>query len=72
MLGQAEAMLGNEIETAIIQSEYYFLAGETKLAVDKLKFIKQQYKLDYYQDQRVSARMLELEYELELEKDVKL
>ena len=72
LLGQAEAMLGNEIETAIIQTEYYYLAGETKLAVDKLKFIKQQYKLDYYQDQRVSARMDELEYELELEKDIKL
>ncbi len=72
LLGQAEAMLGNEIETAIIQAEYYYLAGETKLAVDKLKFIKQQYKLDYYQEQRISARMAELEYELDLEKDLEI
>ncbi|MCG8378719.1 MAG: M48 family metalloprotease, partial [Proteobacteria bacterium] len=72
LLGQAEAMLGNDIETAILQSEYYYLAGDTKLAVDKLKFVKQQYKLDYYQDQRVSARMAEFEYELELEKNIKL
>ncbi len=72
LLGQAEAMLGNEIETAILQSEYYFLAGETRLAVDKLKFIKQQYQMDYYQEQRVAARMTELEYELELEEDIKL
>ncbi len=67
LLGQAEAKLGNEVETAILQAEYYFFAGQTKLAVDKLKFIKQQYKIDYYQEQRVTARMAELEYELELE-----
>ncbi|MCZ6802718.1 MAG: M48 family metalloprotease [Proteobacteria bacterium] len=72
LLGQAEAMLGNEIETAILQSEYYYLAGQTGLAVDKLKFIKQQYTLDYYQEQRVTARMSELEYELELEKNLNL
>lgn len=71
LLGQAEAMLGNEIETAILQSEYYFLAGETQLAVDKLKFIKQRYHIDYYQEQRVSARMAELEYELKLEEKLK-
>ena len=72
LLGQAEAMLGNEIETAILQSEYYYLAGETKLAVDKLKFIRQRYKIDYYQEQRITARMSELEYELELEKGINL
>ena len=72
LLGQAEGMLGNEIETAILQSEYYYLAGATNLAVNKLKFIKQQYQLDYYQEQRVSARMAELEYELELEEKIKL
>lgn len=72
LLGQAEAMLGNEVETAILQSEYYYLAGETQLAADKLKFIQQQYQLDYYQEQRVTAREAELKYELELEKDIKL
>jgi beta-barrel assembly-enhancing protease len=72
LLGQAEAMLGNEIETAILQSEYYFLSGQTRLAVDKLKFIKQQYRIDYYQEQRVTARMSELEYELELEEGLNL
>ena len=72
LLGQAEAMLGNEIEVAILQSEYYYLAGDTKSAVDKLKFIKQQYTLDYYQEQRITARMTEFEYELELQKDLKL
>jgi predicted Zn-dependent protease len=72
LLGQAEAMLGNEIETAFIQAEYYFLAANTKLAIDKLKFIKQQYKLDYYQEQRATARMTEFEYELELEESLNL
>ena len=65
-------MLGNEIETAIIQADYYYHAGETKLAIDKLKFIQQQYSLDYYQEERVKARMSELQYELELEKAIKL
>ncbi len=72
LLGQAEAMLGNEVETAILQSEYYFLAGSTKLALDKLVFIKQQYQIDYYQEQRVNARMTELKYELELENNLNL
>jgi beta-barrel assembly-enhancing protease len=72
LLGQAEAMLGNEIETAVIQAEYYFLAANTKLAIDKLKFIKQQYKLDYYQEQRITARMAEFEYELQLEENLNL
>jgi predicted Zn-dependent protease len=72
ILGQAEAMLGNEIETAFIQAEYYFLAANTKLAIDKLKFIKQQYKLDYYQEQRADARLADFEYELELEENLNL
>lgn len=72
LLGQAEAMLGNEVETAIIQADYYYLAGETKLAIDKLKFVKQQYKLDYYQEERVKARMAELKYELKLEEQIKI
>jgi len=71
LLGQAEAMLGNEIETAIIQSEYYYLAAQTRLALDKLKFIKQQYQIDYYQEQRINARMEEFKYELELEEGLK-
>lgn len=71
LLGQAEAMLGNEIETAIIQSEYYYLAAQTRLAVDKLTFIKQQYQIDYYQEQRINARMEEFKYELELEEGLK-
>lgn len=72
LLGQAEAMLGNEIETAFLQAEYYFLAANTRLAIDKLKFIKNQYQLDYYQEQRASARLAEFEYELELEENLNL
>ena len=70
LLGQAEAMLGNEIETAIIQADYYYLAGETKLAIDKLKFVQQQYTLNYYQEERVKAKMAELKYEFQLEEQI--
>ena len=72
LLGQAEALLGNEIEVAILQAEYYYLAGDTDLAVDKLAFIRQHYTLDYYQGQRVEARLAEFEYELELQEALKL
>ena len=72
LLGQAEALLGNEIEVAILQAEYYYLAGDTDLAVDKLAFIRQHYTLDYYQGQRVAARLAEFEYELELQEALKL
>ena len=72
LLGQAEGLLGNEVETAFIQSKYYFLAGATAAAAAKLTFIKQQYQLDYYQEQRINAWMAELEYELELEKGLNL
>lgn len=72
LLGQAEAMLGNEIEVAILQAEYYYLAGDTGLAVDKLEFTRQHYALDYYQAQRVAARLSEFEYELELQEALKL
>ena len=72
LLGQAEAMLGNEIETAFIQAEYYYLSSQTRLAIDKLKFIKQRYSLDYYQEQRAIARMTEFEYELGLEESLNL
>ena len=54
-----------------MQSEYYYLAAQTRLAVDKLTFIKQQYQIDYYQEQRINARMEELEYELELEEGLR-
>ena len=45
---------------------------DTDLAVDKLAFIRQHYKLDYYQGQRVAARLAEFEYELELQEALKL
>ncbi len=72
LLGQAEALLGNDIEVAILQAEYYYLAGDTELALDKLEFTRQQYALDYYQSQRIAARLAEFEYELELQEALKL
>jgi len=65
-------MLCNEVETARLQSEYFYLAGETRLAIEKLRFITQKYQMDYYLEQRVTARMSELEYELQLEEEIKL
>ncbi|OGT35266.1 MAG: hypothetical protein A2W28_09890 [Gammaproteobacteria bacterium RBG_16_51_14] len=72
LLAQAEGEAGNEAESALAKAEYYYLQGETKLAIDKLKFIQNQGGLDYYLVERISARLVQLEYELGLEEELKI
>ena len=70
LLSQAEAGTGSPAEAGIAKAEYYYLSGDTKLAIDRLKFAQHQSSLDYYQEERVKARLAQLEYELELEKEL--
>ena len=72
LLSQAEADAGSEAEAGIAKAEYYYLTGSTKLAIDRLKFAQHQTSLTYHQQERIKARLEELEYELGLEKDMKL
>ncbi|MGH8120429.1 MAG: M48 family metalloprotease [Gammaproteobacteria bacterium] len=70
LLSQAEADTGSPAEAGITKAEYYYLSGDTKLAIDRLKFAQHQSSLDYYQEERIKARLAQLEYELELEKEL--
>jgi Putative Zn-dependent protease, contains TPR repeats len=70
LLSQAEAGTGALAESGIAKAEYYYLSGDTKLAIDRLKFAQHQGNFDYYQQERVKARLEQLEYELELEKEL--
>ncbi len=72
LLSQAEAQSGSEIESHIIKAEYYYLLGDTELAIQRLRLAEKQYTLDYYQKERITARLGQLEYERELERELEL
>ena len=72
LLSQAEAESGSPAESGIAKAEYYYLTGGTQLAIDHLKFAQRQAELNYYQMERIKARLAQLEYELTLEKELKL
>jgi predicted Zn-dependent protease len=72
LLSQAEAQAGSHVESGIAKSEYYYLLGDTHLAIEQLKVIQRQPGMDYYQQERISARLAFLESELELERELKL
>ena len=73
-LTRAEAEAGNPVESGMANAEYYFLTGETQVAIEQLKHILRQQtpRPDYYQTERIKARMAFLEQELQLERDMKL
>lgn len=70
LLSQAQGETGSVAESGISKAEYYYLSGDTKLAIERLKFAQHQTSLDYYQEERVKARLAQLEYELKLEKEL--
>ncbi len=72
LLSQAEARSDSPVEAGIAKAEYYYLSGDTQLAIDRLKFAQLEYTPDYYQSERIKARLEQLEYELSLEKKLKL
>ena len=73
-LTRAEAEAGDQVESGIANAEYYFLTGETQVAIEQLRHILRQDapRPDYYQTERIKARMAFLEQELQLERDMKL
>lgn len=72
LLSQAEAQSGSMANSGIAKAEYYYLTGDTQLAIDRLLHTKRQENLDYYQRSQIIARINQLEYERELEKDLQL
>ena len=73
-LTRAEAEAGDAVESSIANAEYYFLTGETRVAIEQLRHLLRQQEPppDYYQSERIRARMAFLEQELELERAMKL
>jgi predicted Zn-dependent protease len=72
LLSQAEAQSGSMTNSGIAKAEYYYLTGNTKLAIDKLIHTQRSGTLDYYQKEIITSRVSELEYELELERDLQI
>ena len=72
LLSQAEAQSGSMVNSGIAKAEYYYLTGNTKLAIDKLIHTQRTDTLDYYQRERITSRVSELEYELELERNLQI
>lgn len=68
---QAEGGSGNKIEAHISMAEYYYLSGETKIAIQQLRLAKTDPRIDDYQRQRVTARLAQLEKEYKEEKKMK-
>lgn len=73
-LTRAEAEAGDAVESGIANAEYYFLTGETRVAIEQLRHVLRQQtpRPDYYQTERIKARMAFLEQELNLEREMKL
>ncbi len=72
LLSQAEGQTGSQIESGIAKAEYYYLLGDTELAIKRLELARTQGTPDYYQKERIDARLAQLNYERELEKDLEL
>ena len=60
------------VNSGIAKAEYYYLTGNTRLAIDKLIHTQRTDTLDYYQREIITSRVSELEYELELERDLQI
>ncbi len=73
-LARAEAEAGNPIESSMANAEYYFLTGETRVAIEQLKHLLGQTRPgpDYYQTERIRAKLAYLRQELKIEQDLKL
>ena len=73
-LARAEAEAGNPIESSIANAEYYYLTGETRVAIEQLKYLLRQPnpRPDYYQSERIQSRLAFYEQELQIEKDLNL
>jgi len=72
LLSQAEAQSGSIANSGIAKAEYYYLTGDTRVAIDKLIHTKRSNTLDYFQREIITARISQLEYELELEQDLQI
>lgn len=70
LLAEAEEQAGSPVESHIALAEYYFRLGEAQLALQHLELAQREPGIDYYQRERVLARMDEMKADLEgMERD---
>lgn len=72
LLAQAESESGSVVNSAIAKADFFYLIGDTKLAIQRLNQVEDEVDLDYYQKEKIAARISQLEYELELEEHLKI
>jgi predicted Zn-dependent protease len=60
-LAEAEGKLGSEVEAHLALAERSYLAGETAMAREQLKFAQRASGVDHYQRQRIEARLKDFE-----------
>jgi len=73
-LTRAEGEAGNKIESGMASAEYYYLAGETGVAIDQIRHLlgSRNPQPDYYQRERLQDRLVFMEQELKIEKDMRI
>lgn len=73
-LARAEAESGNVIDSSIAHAEYFFLTGETRIAIELLKDLirRRNPAPDYYQEEKILSRISQLESELRMERNLNL
>lgn len=72
LLAQAESQAGDKVEGDIAQAEYLYLIGDTSLAIERLKYTQRQPGIDYYQQQRIDARLEQYQQELALKRELQI
>lgn len=65
LLAEIEGQIGAKVEARIAQSEYYYANGELELAVEQLKLAQQVSGINYYQQERVRARLAQFQKEID-------
>ena len=73
-LMRAEGDAGNKIEAGMASAEYYYLSGETQVAVQQIQHLlnNREMRPDFYQREKLQDRLAFMERELKIERDMKL
>ena len=73
-LTRSEGEAGNKIEAGMASAEFYYLSGETRVAIQQLQHLLggRELQPDFYQREKIQDRLAFMEQELKIERDMKL
>jgi len=63
LLAEAERRAGSQVESHIALAEYYYRLGEARLAMRQLEIAQREPGIDYYDRERIRARLEEMKSE---------